>query len=354
MTTDLVPIGKYKGQPVTALAQDRSYCDWLTQQSWFVQKFPELHTLIINNFGEPTETPEHNRLQLRFLDKDFRLRCMRLALQYYAPKFFDVQLCNRVFNNRYDDSGGYSQARFFGAIKALGKPEFECDGIDVQWVYSQLFLEDHCSVSREETFLVQDREHFTLALLGTDGYEGGLEYLQEHVFGRTLYEKLQKKVASQYPFPDRIDDMLKDAFERVQAAYADDEQFFVQTTSIHEYAWGSARLDGSIAVECKPVLGDDYPAVLRFMKDTKHRATRHNYSFQTYLLVIDQFSAKGGTLDQVKTMFRNSDFLLLTLAEIEATTPLEYYPDFKGLRPAHEVVTWNNVVEENAIADEFQ
>jgi len=27
MATDLVPLGKYKGQPVTALAQDRPYCD---------------------------------------------------------------------------------------------------------------------------------------------------------------------------------------------------------------------------------------------------------------------------------------------------------------------------------------
>src|SRR5712691_7022893 len=81
-----VPIGKYKGQPIAVLTQDRDYCDWMLQQDWFRQKFPELHTLIINNFGEPTETPEHNRLQLRFLEPAFVAQCSRLILDAFTPE----------------------------------------------------------------------------------------------------------------------------------------------------------------------------------------------------------------------------------------------------------------------------
>jgi uncharacterized protein (DUF3820 family) len=33
MAPNLVPFGKYKGQPVEVLAQDREYCDWLDAQT---------------------------------------------------------------------------------------------------------------------------------------------------------------------------------------------------------------------------------------------------------------------------------------------------------------------------------
>jgi hypothetical protein len=69
--SEIVPFGKYKGQPVEVLANDRGYLDWLTAQAWFRERYAGIYTLIVNNFGEPTETPEHNALQARFLDEDF-------------------------------------------------------------------------------------------------------------------------------------------------------------------------------------------------------------------------------------------------------------------------------------------
>lgn len=60
---EIVTFGKYKGLPVTAMLQDVQYCDWLMQQNWFCDRYKAIHTLIINNFGQPSETPEHNRLQ---------------------------------------------------------------------------------------------------------------------------------------------------------------------------------------------------------------------------------------------------------------------------------------------------
>jgi hypothetical protein len=71
MSNEIVPFGKYKGKPVEALQQDRAYCDWLVGQDWLQTRFPELRTIIINNFGEPDETPEHNALQARALDNVF-------------------------------------------------------------------------------------------------------------------------------------------------------------------------------------------------------------------------------------------------------------------------------------------
>lgn len=71
MAQNVVPFGKYKGQPVEALAQDRDYVDWLLAQPWLKNKHQNLYTLIINNFTEPSETPEHNAVQALFLDNEF-------------------------------------------------------------------------------------------------------------------------------------------------------------------------------------------------------------------------------------------------------------------------------------------
>jgi hypothetical protein len=77
---EVVPFGKYKGKPLEALAQDSQYCEWLTQQDWFRARYPAIHTLIINYFGQPEETPEHNALQALFVDEVFQRRFVAHAL----------------------------------------------------------------------------------------------------------------------------------------------------------------------------------------------------------------------------------------------------------------------------------
>jgi hypothetical protein len=79
--TNVVPFGKYRGQPVELLAADRGYCDWLMGQAWFRDRYANVYTLIVNNFGEPAETPEHNALQARFLDQHLA-RALLAALQW--------------------------------------------------------------------------------------------------------------------------------------------------------------------------------------------------------------------------------------------------------------------------------
>lgn len=69
--SNIIPFGKYKGQPVEILQQDKKYCDWLLTQQWFREKHAQFNTIIINNFQEPTETPEHNKMQAQFLENEF-------------------------------------------------------------------------------------------------------------------------------------------------------------------------------------------------------------------------------------------------------------------------------------------
>lgn len=70
-TLPLVPFGKYKGQPITALINDTKYLEWCKQQEWF-QKFPIVYNICVNQTIAPTthnsKTPEHNKLQNLFLE----------------------------------------------------------------------------------------------------------------------------------------------------------------------------------------------------------------------------------------------------------------------------------------------
>jgi hypothetical protein len=74
----IIPFGKYSGQPVEAMASDQKYCDWLMQQTWFTEKYPQLSTIIINNFSEPSETPEHNKMQAYFFDNKNKRSILKL------------------------------------------------------------------------------------------------------------------------------------------------------------------------------------------------------------------------------------------------------------------------------------
>ncbi len=78
--SNIVPFGKYRGQPVEVLAQDTAYVDWLTAQPWFRESHKGIYTLIVNNFREPSETPEHNTLQAKFLDEEFCKRFVMAAI----------------------------------------------------------------------------------------------------------------------------------------------------------------------------------------------------------------------------------------------------------------------------------
>jgi hypothetical protein len=88
---NIIPIGKYKGQPVEVLQGDPAYTDWLTAQSWFRERYAGLFQIIVNNFQEPAETPEHNRLQARFLEPAFcRALMKRLGREVEAARLQPV------------------------------------------------------------------------------------------------------------------------------------------------------------------------------------------------------------------------------------------------------------------------
>jgi uncharacterized protein (DUF3820 family) len=85
----IVPFGKYKGQPVEVLAQDETYLEWLKDQDWFKSQYQNIYAIIINQFQAPSDTPESNRMQARFIDDEYRNKVAYLLTDKWLKQTFD-------------------------------------------------------------------------------------------------------------------------------------------------------------------------------------------------------------------------------------------------------------------------
>jgi hypothetical protein len=128
MSNEIIPFGKYKGQPVDVLMNDRPYLEWLQGQDWFRARYQNINTLIINNFREPAETPEHNKIQAMFLDGKFLYRFVEHLKSKYASRFY--------YERRESDLDPWEQHQYNDEDwnKLMeSKIIFEENGIDVSW-----------------------------------------------------------------------------------------------------------------------------------------------------------------------------------------------------------------------------
>lgn len=140
----IVPFGKYKGKPIEALQEDDSYIQWLTAQSWFKEKYQNFYTVIVNNFQAPTETPEHNQMQVKFLAEEYRLK---VAYKLIGEKLFKYNQAH--FDETIPDLFSQIDSTYRqGSIKEkivdldgtdlliMSKVGFEQSGVDVDYYVS--------------------------------------------------------------------------------------------------------------------------------------------------------------------------------------------------------------------------
>ena len=146
MSQIVVPFGKHKGRSVEELLDtDPAYLQWLANQDWFRTKYVSLHQVIINQ-GAPAETPEHNAMQVRFLDDAFCVRflyCYRPNLMAEARRKLASEWAGREFRKGNSDDAWWrlsekdQEAKTIPYIDRLGpvefciKREFEVRGVDV-------------------------------------------------------------------------------------------------------------------------------------------------------------------------------------------------------------------------------
>lgn len=206
----LVPFGKYKGQPVEVLSQDKQYCEWLASQDWLRSRFSGIHTLIVNNFKDAAETPEHNALQAKFTDDAW-------------VRSFVWHLTSTLF--LYE--GVLGQAEHFARLR----DEFTDDGLAKR-------------------------------LRPSGAFATAMQWFQE--WQRTLEENtcLVLRIL-ECEFEIKGADVEIDVSLSTNPALI---EFTLESRRSIDFIKLGFSCHKTFRIECKPSLGDDYPVVLRQMR----------------------------------------------------------------------------------------
>lgn len=244
----VIPIGKYKGQPLEVLEADPNYKEWLLGQSWFRDKFTNIHTLIINNFAEPSETPDHNFLQAKFLDWDWVLKW----------------LCGE----------SYEQFKF----KEKKQINFEHDGFDIVLRFSSVKISE----------LEQNKLLFA---------EGITRLKNKDVTVISGFWDTFKGISFRGSDCDSIE-----RIERHGIRSDGDFRFLLDKVLEYQEVYKEIFNEHIVGIEIKPSLGDDYPAILRKIKSNPNRGRTNKE-----ILAYRDFAAQGISEENLIKLFKNEN-----------------------------------------------
>lgn len=275
----IIPFGKYAGQPVDVLQADPSYCQWLTGQNWFRERYATINTLIINNFTKPEDTPEHNALQVKFLDNDF--------VEKFGKYYFKINDASRMaLAKKYSE-------QYAVCTKMYNKEQIAIDE------YNKNTLCDYpYTIPKDAARVPCNMQH------------GDAYYYPKC---KELYDAKSNWWCK--PGSECVCCKLSDMSSKVGLYKFSHIEFEVDgwdVKFVHGVIGQNNSLD-TVYIEIKPCVGDDYPSILRQMK-----ANQQDH-YGTFILLYKQFTATGATESQVKEIFKNSKFNMISFSEIEVT-----------------------------------
>jgi uncharacterized protein (DUF3820 family) len=280
---NIVPFGKYKGRLIEeVLVDDPGYLQWLAGQDWFRNKFAVLYQVIINRGGEAQETPEHNALQVKFLDDDFCLRFVR----YFEPDL---------------DKIACTELQTFCAGERLRQLKHEVLVKNGDLVRDQQSLEQHakCDAERKADIF---RPYRSASELRSEVLKLTAEI---HDLEKRIADLLaaQKITAVEFSFALEFEHRGVDVVLQVFAA---SKSHNIDPYELHEFAFRRSTSRG-LQIELKPTVGDDYPAVLRQMKANGSE-----------VLLLRDYVGTGATREQFIKTFATANKRVIFLSDIEA------------------------------------
>lgn len=289
-TTDrLLPLGKYKGQPFEVLLTDSAYAVWMLSSMYakLEQKHPALLAFLVGRFGLPERTPVHNALQNRFLDKEF---CLQFALAS-SPRVRDA--ANQLSKLKFDLAALWRKnvqdcfaaplrlsdiySNRTSLTRSTRRLEALRDALKTEWPLLRLYGATHDLPAR-------GRECTTLEL-------SGLEFEAEGA-------DVRFRVDLGYQLLARRGDVLTE--ERRETA-----------------TLAKLSVLRNFRIEVKPVVGDDYPMVLRRMKAANNTS-----------LLVGEYNGVGATWEQVVQVFSLSQISVVALDEVEQLTLPQGFREF--------------------------
>lgn len=253
-SANVIPIGKYKGRTVEEiLVADPNYLEWLSAQPWFRAQYVAIHQTIINRGAENQETPEHNSIQVKFLNDDFCVRCWLVTDPSGKEKVRDV----------LDDIRKENLNLAAAALKYINENEYKLEQEEKPTITE---IAAKLSVPiKEATFGIYDR---TFEHRGVD--------VHFKIFARSALHD-NKLIVDQYRPPSHL-----------------------RWYPTRDIGWKK-----ELSIEIKPTIGDDYPAVLRQMRRTNSNT-----------LVVGSYTGQGATQEQFVATMESAGIKVVFLADV--------------------------------------
>ena len=257
----IIPFGKYKGQPITTLLADTKYLEWCKQQEWF-KKFPIVYNICVNqtivNQNENSKTPEHNKIQNLFLEKENQNRLIDLLFKATKNKFNKI---NEGFNHK-----DYSE--YFQGCK------------ESSMTFHQLFkIKVEFETKYNWDILLQINKNWHSQIV--------VKFKEE------IYKNNDLEIRQKY-FNDIFNFDMQTGVMYPKLIYIDSYNIYI---------------------EIKPLLGDDYPNVLRKMNIQKD-LTYCDLDKRIIILLVKDFASSTTTREQIIQIFNQSNIKVIFLKDI--------------------------------------
>jgi uncharacterized protein YeaO (DUF488 family) len=360
----IVTFGKYKNKPVTELIADVKYVEWLKTQAFF-EKQTTIYNIVVNQQWQTggasvaSCTPQHNQLQNSYLQKEIQKKLvdnhwsvrnsnilcnLKSLAKYFKP--FSVENVLQIdndhatieFESQFNWDFVMNYTREYNPI-FLPFSDFETKRADAfrasyELEQSDIFtkeVERHNKNIKKYSKRVEECNEDVKKF-----HEDIKKYNEEYEKNKQAKKGCLKKLFQQDPtgFLDiakkshdnevitlntyRCDWNTKYDTELKKACLAKRYSFY--TSLFHRYGLSLTSIDSTgchvkynyvsvtIAAELKPLLGDDYPCVLRKMKTQKTLYTKSNYESDcVFYLIVESFQSKVTTKEQLIEIFEQSN-----------------------------------------------
>jgi uncharacterized protein (DUF3820 family) len=282
----LMPIGKYKGRPVTdIIVSDPGYVDWFKKQPDFEKKYNATFNIFMTQqLPGSSKTPAHNALQNKFLDNDVRNKVIEKILPNTTNKLRTLKEYLRKIEKLFDEPEFVS---YCGKI-TLGEDEKNL--LSRKYIYSNVELEA--------------KFNWDVVI------ETPVIYLKNIVL--PCSKNMKKECLLLLTDINSNKYRLEETKKRIYNGrhYIDDSYEY------HLIFDGFCVEEAHIHLELKPTLGDDYPEVLRKMKTqiqlTINGDKTKNYEKEdSYAIVIGNFESRTTSEEQLIEIFGQTGIKVL-------------------------------------------
>jgi len=364
---NLVPFGKYEGQPLEVLLADKSYCAWMAGQASIREQYPYLYSLVLNDPENDIKTPNHNRMQAEYLTEDTMLKLFYLV----NPEIFshEKKYYVRNLNDYFTDKMSIVKNVFESVSSRISEIKIMADevaSISENWnmrgkksftipvspfkKYTDGRKQEEYLFSSPASLIVSNPEElYRNTVRDFDLFHAFFEesrlYLAESQFKqispcKISFEKKFNDVTIEIKHHEEINPKFSSRVEKFfgRALYrysvGNNEQLNYPDFLLAEWRYANPKKTSELYyVELKPSIGDDYHTVLNQISNRREQNKMYIKQKASqnvrYILVIGVYDGTGVSFENVKSIFKSEEIDVVLEKDIENVKLPKIESDFR-------------------------